>query len=84
MTYTIRFVPNIGRQLSRLDPSAVRKIKIAIDSLAHDPRPHGCIKMQGEPTYRIRVGNYRVVYEINDTSITVLVVKIGHRRDVYR
>ena len=57
----------------------------AIDGLAVDARPMGCVKLAGEPDlYRIRVGDYRVVYQVNDKVLTVLVTSIGHRRDIYR
>ena len=57
----------------------------AIEKLAIDPRPQGCRKLFGEvDTYRVRVGVYRVIYEIEDRLLRILVLKIGHRRDVYR
>ncbi len=55
-----------------------------IRSLADDPRPAGCEKLSGQERYRVRQGVYRIVYEIEDDKLTVLVVKVGHRRDVYR
>ncbi len=57
----------------------------ALDSLAKNPRPPGCVKLQGgDDLYRVRVGDYRVVYTIQDTVLVVLVVEAGHRRDIYR
>jgi mRNA interferase RelE/StbE len=55
-----------------------------IRSLADDPRPAGCEKLSGSERYRVRQGVYRIVYEIEDHRLVVLVVKVGHRRDVYR
>ena len=61
------------------------RLRAAIDGLARDARPSGCVKLAGEPDlYRIRVGAYRIVYQLRDQSLTVLVLSIGHRRDVYR
>lgn len=55
-----------------------------IRSLADDPRPAGCEKLSGQERYRVRQGAYRIIYEIEDARLLVLVVKIGHRRDIYR
>ena len=61
------------------------RLRTAIDVLAQDARPAGCIKLAGEPDlYRIRVGDYRIIYQVRDRILTVLVVSIGHRRDIYR
>lgn len=65
-------------------PMAAR-IAATIDALAGDPRPSGCRKLAGtDRLYRVRVGDYRVVYEIHDDRLLVLVIKLGHRREVYR
>jgi mRNA interferase RelE/StbE len=56
----------------------------AINGLTINPRPHGCKKLVDRDAWRIRVGNYRVIYEIDDARITVTVVKVGHRRDIHR
>jgi mRNA interferase RelE/StbE len=62
-----------------------QRIRAAIDLLADNPRPPGCVAMAGEPrAYRVRVGAYRIVYEVFDDRLVVQVVRIGHRRDVYR
>ena len=55
-----------------------------IGDLAENPRPVGCEKLSGQEKYRIRQGNYRIIYSIQDTQLTVWVVKVGHRREVYR
>jgi mRNA interferase RelE/StbE len=66
-------------------PSADReRIRLAIRALGDDPRPRGCLKLQQSPDWRIRVGVYRVIYQIEEGRLLVLVVKIGHRKDVYR
>ncbi len=61
-----------------------QRIVRRIQSLSENPRPPGCQKLSGYDRYRIRQGNYRIVYEIRDFEVLVVVIKIGHRRDVYR
>lgn len=61
-----------------------RRIVTRIGQLADDPRPPGSQKLSAQERYRVRQGNYRIVYEIDDAEMTVTVVKVGHRRDVYR
>ncbi len=84
MKYTVLHRPATERQLSRLDAGMLDRIMEAIAGLADNPRPFGSLKMAGCDLYRIRVGEYRVVYEIHDRIVTVMVVAIGHRKDVYR
>ena len=64
--------------------SAYEKVKLAIGQLAETPRPQGCLKLRGREGWRIRVGDYRVIYDVEDEERTVIVLQIGHRRDVYR
>ena len=61
-----------------------RRIVARIQTLAEDPRPHGCQKLSGAEKYRVRCGNYRIVYSIENDVLTVVVVKVEHRKDVYR
>lgn len=82
-TYRVVILPAAERQLGRIDSGPRRRIDAAILALAGDPRPHGFRKLSGSEEYRIRVGDYRVLYEIEDAVLRVLVVKVGHRRDVY-
>jgi mRNA interferase RelE/StbE len=71
--------------LQKLPKDVRRRIRNRIDDLTHDPRPPGVEKLAGEPNgYRVRVGDYRVLYEIQGDQLVVYVVRIGHRRDVYR
>ena len=72
--------------LSNLRAAALYgRLRAAIDGLARDARPSGCIKLAGEPDlYRIRVGDYRIVYQVTNQTLTLLVLSIGHRREVYR
>jgi mRNA interferase RelE/StbE len=86
MAYEVGFKPAALRQLRKLNVDVQIVILAAIESLADKPHPEGCKKLKGTiDLYRIRVaGTYRVVYEIRDRQLLVTVVKIGHRRDVYR
>lgn len=86
MSYEVRFTPAVDRQVSKL-PRAIRpKIIARAEALADNPRPHG-VKMltnAEQGTYRVREGDYRIVYDIEDDILLVLVVRVGHRREVYR
>lgn len=85
--YRIDFAPAAGRQLAQMAPPVQRRIRSAIDHLGVDPRPSGVVRLTNtsrEPAWRIRVGDYRVIYEIRDDKLLVLVIRIGHRREVYR
>ncbi|MBY0395509.1 MAG: type II toxin-antitoxin system RelE/ParE family toxin [Thermoleophilia bacterium] len=65
-------------------PKAVQmRIAPHIEALATEPRPHGCVKLTGSDEYRIRVGDYRVIYAVEDRRLIVLDVRVAHRRDVY-
>lgn len=84
MTYSISVTPNARRSLGKLSHESAERIARAIDALASEPRPTGCKKLKGaDELWRIRVGDYRVIYTINDGKLLVLVVRVGHRRDVY-
>ncbi len=81
--YTVEFLPSAGKALEKLEPSVRRRVASRIDRLASDPRD-GAIKLRGtDAVWRARVGDYRILYQIFDDRVLVLVVKIGHRRDVY-
>ena len=60
------------------------RVLSAIGGLAEIPRPAGCRKLQGRPGFRIRIGDYRVVYDIHDNVVTVEIIEVGHRKDIYR
>ena len=84
-TYKVELAPHALRSLRKLERPLQVRIAHAIDSLAADPRPHGAVKLSGEDDlYRIRTGDYRIIYSVVDRVLTVLVIAIGHRRDVYR
>jgi mRNA interferase RelE/StbE len=83
--YQIEFSRQADRQFRNLPSQIQQRLKSRIDSLAAMPRPHGSEKLSGaDQLYRIRVGDYRIVYAVEDDRLLVLVVKVGHRREVYR
>jgi mRNA interferase RelE/StbE len=86
MAYEIGFKPAALRQLRKLDTNIQATILTEIERLADNPRPVGCKKLKGETNlYRIRAASsYRIVYEVQDQKLLVSVIKIGHRREVYR
>ncbi len=85
MAYTVQIAVRALRDLARLDKPIRRRIRDAIDRLGEDPRPHGAKALQGQPgLFRIRVGDDLVVWEIRDRVRVVLVVRVGHRGDIYR
>lgn len=85
MPYRIEFKSEARRRLLHLDRPLRRRIEARINALADDPRPHGVETLTGpEKLYRVRVGDYRIIYTIEDRVLMVLVVRVGHRREVYR
>lgn len=82
--YRIEFRRNAIKELRRLSRQDQRRIADAIDQLAKNPRPPGSTHLRNRDGWRIRVGTYRVLYIIEDERLLVLVIKIGHRREVYR
>jgi mRNA interferase RelE/StbE len=85
VAFEVRLKPSAERQLRRLPREAQLRIARRLDALATDPRPSGCEKLAGVANlYRVRTGDYRIVYEVSDVVLVILVVAIGHRRDVYR
>jgi len=81
--YRIEVRPAAVRALRKLDPQVRPRIQGAIALLAEDPRPPSSRPLRGRPGYRIRVGDYRIIYSIEDDVLLVIVVALGHRRDVY-
>ena len=85
MTYRVQVAPAAVRQLRKLDGTALRRVQAAIELLAEEPRPGGAKKLVGgDGEWRVRTGDYRIVYEINDGVILVLVVAEGHRREIHQ
>lgn len=83
-SYSILFTKSAAKELERVPTKDRRRIVTRISALAGDPRPMGAEKLSGDDKYRIRQGDYRIVYEIVDAELIVTVVRIGNRRDVYR
>jgi len=83
MIYTLNFSKVALKELGKINEPFYSNIKSAIVSLTQNPRPNGYKKLKGRTGYRIRVGNYRIIYDIFDTTLIVDVITIGHRKDVY-
>ena len=84
MTYTVEILRSAQKQLAKVDRQDQPRIITAIRELAQNPRPLGSKKLSGRDAWRIRVGAYRAIYEVHDDRLLVLVITIGHRKDVYR
>lgn len=85
MSYTIEILKGALKQIKKLPSEVQERIQLKIDDLATEPRPNGVKKLKGkENTYRIRVGDYRVIYDIFDDLLVVSVVEVGHRSQVYK
>ena len=83
-SYRIVFKQSVAKDLRPIPKEDIQRILKRISGLADDPRPVGVEKLSSDEKYRIRQGNYRILYVIEDDIITVTIVKVGHRRDVYR
>ena len=84
MSYRVEFTAAAARQVKKLPRPARDRVLDAIEDLGEDPRPHGARKLVGERTaWRIRIGDYRVLYDVFDSELTVFVVRAAHRREVY-
>ena len=83
-SYSVLIKRSAAKEVADLPDPDRRRIVDRIGALAIDPRPPGCEKLSGQEKYRVRQGDLRIVYEIDDREDTVTVVKVGHRRDVYR
>lgn len=83
-SYRLRFRKSVRRDLRPVPGKDVRRILERIEALAADPRPPGSEKLSGQERYRVRQGNYRILYEIIEDELVVTVVKVGHRRHIYR
>jgi mRNA interferase RelE/StbE len=82
--YKIIFRKSVAQDMRRIPNRDLRRILAAIDSLSEEPRPSGVERLSVQEKYRVRQGNYRIIYEINDKEAIVAVVKVGHRKDVCR
>ena len=85
MTYRIDVAPAAARELRKLDPPARRRIQAAVELLAEAPRPRAAKPLvDSGGAWRVRVGDYRIVYDIEDDRLVILVLRVAHRREVYR
>lgn len=82
--YSLEIKRSVARDVEGIPKRDLRRIMDRIEALRDDPRPPGCVKLSGQEYYRVRQGNYRIVYEIVDDRLVVVVIAVGHRRDVYR
>ena len=84
MSYIVEFTPSAKKDFKKIPIVETRKILNEIEKLQHDPRPNNCKKLKNSSSYRIRAGDYRIIYEIEDKKLLILVIKIGHRKDIYK
>jgi mRNA interferase RelE/StbE len=83
--YRVELLPSAARELGKLTPAARHRLATVIDGLAADPRPEGARQLKGpDGVLRVRAGDYRILYRILDDRLAVLVIRIGHRSEVYR
>ena len=83
--YRVEIARRAVKSIAKLPRREQQRVRAAIDLLANEPRPPGCVALAGEESvYRVRIGDYRILYEIFDTRMVIQVVRVGHRRDVYR
>lgn len=84
MTYQVALSPSATRQLRKFDPAVRRRIQAVLELLAENPRPPAATRLVGGAgEWRVRTGDYRVIYEIHEGQLLVLVLRVGHRREVY-
>jgi mRNA interferase RelE/StbE len=83
MTYQVTIKRSAIKALEKINDPDYTKIKSAISDLVNNPRPQGYKKLKGRDGYRIRVGDYRIIYDIFDNTLTVDVINLGHRKDIY-
>ena len=83
-SYKILIKPSAAKELEAVPRKDRLRIVVKIRGLSSNPRPTGCEKLSGEEKYRIRQGDYRILYEIQDDEVIITIVKVGHRREVYR
>lgn len=83
-SYELLFRKSVAKDLRALPKADVKRLMQRVRALADDPRPDGCEKLSGQERYRVRQGVYRIIYEIEDARLIVLIVRVGHRREAYR
>ena len=84
MAYRVDYLPAARKAIENLPRALQQRILERLGTLSVNPRPPGCVKLTGQDAYRVRVGDYRVIYTIHDDRLGVVVIDVGHRREVYR
>jgi len=84
VSYALLILPRAERELAALDSTSFKAVKKKIYALGEDPRPPGCRKLRDLPAWRVRAGDYRIVYEIDNAARRVMVLRVGHRKEIYR
>lgn len=84
MTYAVHILPVAAQAIRKLPPEGKRRVQAMIELLAGDARPPAAKKLTARPEWRVRSGDYRVLYRIDDAVLTVIIVDAGHRREIYR
>ena len=84
LRYSLRIKRSAEKDMDRLSAAVFDRLAEAILQLESEPRPHGSRKLRGTEEYRLRVGSYRILYTVDDATRTVVIVAVGHRRDIYR
>ena len=82
--YTVKLIPRAQRDLDKLEGRLFEHVAMAIESLRKNPKPPGCKKLTVQEGYRVRTGNYRIVYKIDDKTRVVFIYRVKHRKDIYR
>lgn len=83
--YTVEIERTAAKAITKMQSALAQRIVTAIEALAEDPRPHGCVKLSGlSDAYRLRIGDYRIVYLVEDAIRVVTVTRVAHRREVYK
>jgi mRNA interferase RelE/StbE len=84
VSYKVTILPAAEKEILRLNSPAYDQVRAKLLALPENPRPSGCRKLHDSDGWRLRVGRYRIIYEINDAHQSVTVLKVAHRKDVYR
>ncbi len=82
--YSLRFKKSVAKDLRGIPEKDIKRILKCVENLSADPRSEGCIKLSGQELYRVRQGIYRIIYEIQETELIIMVIKIAHRSVVYK
>ena len=84
MSYHVRFYPQVEKELRSLSQEAQKRVVVALEGLAENPLKQGVVKLKGEEAYRVRVGSYRIIYEIDTEARVISILRVAHRKDAYK